>query len=437
MIEEVAAGTLRRRRTRGWLVGGTVRDRRSGRFSPDLDIAVEDDSRQVARDIAAQLGFPWFALSTRHGAYRVMAPEGHLDVAALQGAGIEDDLSRRDFTVNAMALPLSGGDLVDPFGGSEHLRAGLLVAVSDGIFRDDPLRLLRAPRFRHVLGMRLDPSLEDLLRAQAGLVVGAAGERVVAEMVLTLAEGRTAAAVGLWDDLGLLAALLPEVGPAGDRRPLEELDRLLSSPGLLASGETAEALTRRLHVSVDGVFPRRVALRLAMLLSGLSPADTDRIARRLKLSAAMGSLLRGAAACFTAGRCAEEALTAAARTGRSLVSFLWAVEPWEPEVLLLAAAGLAAGRPLQGDVPGQALPPVAIRPFLEAWALRDSRGVPPPPVDGDYLMARLGVLPGPLLGRLLGEVRLAWEAGEASTVDDLLAVARGVLGPAAVGPVAG
>ena len=269
MIEEVAAETLRRRRTRGWLVGGTVRDRRSGRFSPDLDIVVEDDPRQVARDVAAQLGFPWFALSTRHGAYRVMAPEGHLDVAALQGTGIEDDLSRRDFTVNAMALPLSGGDLVDPFGGSEHLRAGLLVAVSDHIFRDDPLRLLRAPRFRHVLGMRLDASLEDLLRAQAGLG-GGGGRRTGGRPRWSspLPSGRTAAAVGLWDDLGLLAALLPEVGPADDRRPLEELDRLLSSPGLLASGETAEALTRRLQVPVDGVFPRPVALRLAMLLAG-------------------------------------------------------------------------------------------------------------------------------------------------------------------------
>ena len=276
------------------------------------------------------------------------------------------------------------------------------------------------------------PRLEDLLRAQAGLVVGAAGERVVTEMVLTLAEGRTSAAVGLWDDLGLLAALLPEVGPAGDRRPLEELDRLLSSPGILATEETADALARRLHVPVDGVFPRPVALRLAMLLRELEPASVDGIARRLKLSAAMGTLLQRTSACFTSGRC-REALAAGARSARCMVLFLWAAEPWEPEVLLLGAAAAAQAVPHDPGVGVAAQ--AAVRSLLEAWALRERRGVPPPPVDGDYLMARLGVGPGPLLGRLLREVRLAWEAGEASTVDDLLAVARAALDPTEAGPV--
>ena len=163
MMLEAVADILRRRATQGWLVGGTVRDRESGGRSPDLDLVVADDPAAVAREIAGRLESPWFALSTRHGAYRVMGPEGHVDVAGLRGTGILDDLAQRDFTVNAMAVPVGAADgasadasadaspgalgLVDPFGGRAHLREKRLVAVSDRIFMDDPLRLMRAVRF--------------------------------------------------------------------------------------------------------------------------------------------------------------------------------------------------------------------------------------------------------------------------------------------------
>ncbi len=463
MIEEVAAETLRRRGTLGWLVGGTVRDRRSERFSPDLDIVVEDDPRDVAREISAALDSPWFALSARHGAFRVMAAEGHVDVAALQGGSIEEDLSRRDFTVNAMALPLCGGDLVDPFGGMGHLRAGLLVPVSERIFKEDPLRLMRAPRFCHVLGMRLDPSLDTLLRADAGLVVRAAGERVVSEMVLTLAAGRAAAAVGLWDDLGLLVALLPEIAPssaegesleAGGRvgpECLEHLDRFLAQPDLVvgegvvgelgAGSDSLEALVERLSLPVDGVVSRSVALRLAMILKGLDPEKADRVARRMKLSSAMVSLVRATATCFATGRCGEESLSAAAQPGRAMVSFLWSLEPWEPEVLLLAAACSAAARSmprLPGAGAGSSDPEgdgfAAAGSLLAGWAARIRGGVSPPPVNGRDLMTKLGVLPGPELGRMLREVRLAWESGEASTAAELMQVARGMAGATAAEP---
>jgi hypothetical protein len=428
VIEQVVAETLRRHHTQGWLVGGTVRDRQVGRFSPDLDIVVDDDPRLVAEEIAASLGSPWFALSTRHGAFRVMAAQGHVDVAALQGSGIEEDLGRRDFTVNAMAVPLPGGGLLDPFGGSMHLRQRRLVAVSDRIFRDDPLRLMRAARFCHVLGMHLEPALEGLLRREAGLVRQAAGERITTEMVLTLAEGRSAAAARLWSDLGLLAAVLPEARPVGDFAALARLDGFLALPRLVLAPDTVGTLVERLNRPVDGVFTRRVALRLVGLLGRLTHQEVTAVGRRLKLSGPVMSLLKTAAVCLVPDICSMDGLCAAARPGRPLISFLWAAEPWEPEILLLAAAIVSTGPArLEDHRSDLCIVPAPVRILFTAWAEREVHGVSPAPLDGNDLMALLGLAPGPVLGRTLREVRLAWEAGEASTREELVQSARTAL----------
>lgn len=447
---QVVSDVLRRRRARGWLVGGSVRDRESGRPSPDIDLVVAAEPGAVAKDIADALGAPWFALSERHGAYRVMGPQGHVDVAALRGADIVDDLAQRDFTVNAMAVPLSGGALVDPFGGLAHLRTARLVAVSDHIFADDPLRLMRAARFAHVLGLRLGDSLADAVKTQAPLVARAAPERVTTEMVLTLGAGRAAQAVRLWDDLGLLAVVFPEV-VSGDRLPnalglLERLDQLLVRPEIWFPAG-AGVLADRLASPVDGAVSRPVALRLAALLHPLSVGEAETVVRRLKLSGEMLSLTK--AVCrhstpqrgskrpdegrgYHGGRQARDAAQS-----RADILFLWGVAPWEPEVIILegaaaaskttagAAAGAEAGIDA-GSEGGQALEPALrrARRLMALWAERTTRGVSRPPLDGDLLMRELGLTPGPGLGEVLREVRLAWEAGEAVTYEQLLTIAR-------------
>ncbi len=138
-----------------------------GRPGTDVDVVVDDDPRAIAAAVAGRTGLPWFALSREWGAYRVVGSPGHLDVAAMRGGSLAADLALRDFTVNAMALPVGGGALVDPFGGRGHLEQGRLVAVGRRIFADDPLRLLRAVRLAHTLELTLDPALRELARAEA------------------------------------------------------------------------------------------------------------------------------------------------------------------------------------------------------------------------------------------------------------------------------
>src|SRR5438874_9529726 len=126
-----------------WVVGGAVRDERLGRELLDLDIAVRDPKR-AARAYAKRSGGAPFPLSERHGAWRVALDAGRtVDFTPLPGS-VEDDLATRDFTINAIARLLAGGEPVDPFGGVEDLAARRLRAVRGWVFEDDPLRVLRA-----------------------------------------------------------------------------------------------------------------------------------------------------------------------------------------------------------------------------------------------------------------------------------------------------
>jgi Poly A polymerase head domain len=184
-----------------WVVGGAVRDDLLGRPLVDLDVACREPEA-AARRYARRSGGAPFPLSERWGAWRVALDDGRtVDFTPLRN-GIEADLATRDFTVNAIAVPLAGGEAVDPFDGRGDLERRVLRAVSSSVFADDPLRLLRAVRLEDELGFALDPDTERLVREHAALVDGPAGERLLAELERLSPEGYRRL-----DDLGLLAPL--------------------------------------------------------------------------------------------------------------------------------------------------------------------------------------------------------------------------------------
>ena len=195
-----------------WIVGGAVRDEALGRDLVDLDIACREP-RKAAREYASRSGGDPFPLSERHGAWRVALAAGRtVDFTPLRD-GIEDDLATRDFTINAIAVPLEGGEEVDPHGGRADLGAKLIRAITPAVFTDDPLRLLRAVRLEDELGFVLEQETEQLVREQAALVTEPARERALAELVRLSVEGYRRA-----DELGLLAPL--GGSSAGLDRPL-------------------------------------------------------------------------------------------------------------------------------------------------------------------------------------------------------------------------
>jgi tRNA nucleotidyltransferase/poly(A) polymerase len=203
-----------------YVVGGAVRDEVLGRQVVDVDVATPDP--EVAARIYAGLSKgAVFPLSEHHGAWRVAFKDGTtVDFTPLAGS-IEDDLRTRDFTINAIAQPVAGGDYVDPLGGLGDLESRMLRAVAEAVFEDDPLRLLRAVRLEDELGFTLDEPTENLVRRYAGLAGRPAGERIVGEL-----ERLSPAGFGRLDELGLLAPL------GGTLERLESVD-VVDTPGFL------------------------------------------------------------------------------------------------------------------------------------------------------------------------------------------------------------
>ena len=221
------------RKVPAYLVGGAVRDLLLGIEGADLDIAIDGDAEALA-------DMPGFVLE-REGLFltgRLELGEAKVDVAQTRAetyahpgalpevrpAPIGEDLARRDFTINAMAFPLAGdGELIDPHGGLDDLRAGVLRVLHDGSLIDDPTRALRAARYAARFGFDLEPGTARLL-AEADLAT-VSDDRIQKELRRTAAEDDPAKALQLIVDWGVM----PSLDPAAPGR-VAEVARLASSP---------------------------------------------------------------------------------------------------------------------------------------------------------------------------------------------------------------
>jgi tRNA nucleotidyltransferase (CCA-adding enzyme) len=212
-----------------YLVGGAVRDLLRGARGVDLDVAVEADAPATARRIAGRVGGE-ARVHDRFSTATVRAPGLAVDLATtrreryerpgalpeVEPAALEEDLARRDFAINAMALALSGlelGRLVDPHGGRADLDAGAVRVLHGGSFLDDPTRLLRAVRYEARLAFRMDPDTESLAREAiaADALATVSGHRIRDELMDLLGEVEVGRAVERLRDLGLDRALHPSL----------------------------------------------------------------------------------------------------------------------------------------------------------------------------------------------------------------------------------
>jgi tRNA nucleotidyltransferase (CCA-adding enzyme) len=210
-----------------YLVGGAVRDLLRGETPRDLDVAVEGDALDAAETVAERLGGGVEGYD-RFGTATVVAPDVTVDFAQtrrerypqpgalpdVEPAPLEDDLRRRDFTVNAMAAGLSPdeiGVLHDPLGGQADLEARIIRILHDRSFVDDPTRLLRAVRYETRLDASMDPRSEELaLEAIAANALGTvSGKRIRVELVFLLEEHEMPDAVARVCGLGLDKSMYP------------------------------------------------------------------------------------------------------------------------------------------------------------------------------------------------------------------------------------
>ncbi|MCA1554095.1 MAG: hypothetical protein LC737_06935, partial [Chloroflexi bacterium] len=194
-----------------YLVGGTVRDQLRGRESHDLDFVVPNHALPLARELADQLGGAFYPLDSERDTGRIVLHDRTVvDVAAMRGATIEQDLSLRDFTINAMARPVTDlNELIDPFHGTDDLRASIMRVVSDQSFVLDPVRMLRAIRQSVELGLAIEAETVNLMQRDRMLLVQVTGERLRDELVKMLKTWMGPNYLEVLDEFDFLMLILP------------------------------------------------------------------------------------------------------------------------------------------------------------------------------------------------------------------------------------
>jgi len=345
------------------LVGGAVRDGLLGRLAaaPDLDFVVPEDAIGLAQRFARRLGGTAVVLDAERDIARLVLGSWTIDLARCEGPDLAGDLRRRDYSANAIALPLApGAELLDPTGGLEDLARGALVAVSEANLLADPLRLLRGLRLSCELDLHLAPTSRRWIHRHAGQLGTVAGERVLAE--LEKLAGLPRGEQGLLEVLA--AGLLTPWGAE-------------SHPGLPLAhlGEPAAAERRMLPAETAAALP---LARLAALLDG--PAlEQLHASRRLTQQC---SRLRHWA-------------TVLHRPGKDSTPPLEGLN--EPERLQLQ-------RELEGQLPALllSLPATTAQQALQRWRDPDDPLFHPrAPLDGHQLQQALGIPAGRQLGELL------------------------------------
>jgi tRNA nucleotidyltransferase (CCA-adding enzyme) len=342
------------------LVGGAVRDALLGRLAscPDLDLVVDSNAIGLARRLARQQGGSCVVLDAERDMARVVLGPWTVDLARQEGGDLASDLRRRDYSANALALPLAAGArLQDPTGGLAALVRGQLVAVSEANLLADPLRLLRGVRLAWELGLTLESTSLHWIGRHADTLTLVAGERVLAELHRLAATGHGGRGLAQALSLKLLDGW---GGDASSSRTLLDLDRAAASARGLTATETVNALP------------------LARLATLLPATAVRRLHGSRRLQQRCERLRRWWERLANAGAGGLAALDEPTR-----LQLHRDMEEDLPALVLRQPAGIASAALIRWRDPGD--------PLFH----------PRPPLNGDDLRTSLGVSPGPELGDML------------------------------------
>jgi tRNA nucleotidyltransferase/poly(A) polymerase len=466
MSSRASALELAREVLRGldcWVVGGAVRDELlGGPPSTDLDLVIAGEVAPAARSLARAAGAKAFSLSDDFGAWRVVARARgwQADLNPLRGESLEADLRLRDFTINAIARSLAGGELIDPLGGAGDLAARRLRIVAPGALQDDPLRALRLVRLACELDLEADRETREAARAAAPGLALISSERVYAELRRVIASDRAGEGMRLALELGLCAVVLPELEllrgvEQSQYHHLDALDHTLAVLDCVVELQRdVESFLGRDHADeVRALLARPLAdeltrgdaLRFGALVHDIAKSGTrvvasdgrvgfpghDRLgaetARAIFARLRAAERMRAHVAALTLNHLRLGFLVASAPLERrELYRYLDACEPVWADVTLLSVADRVATRGARSEE--------AIQRHLElarsviGEALRWQRdGRPPALLRGDELAAALGLAPGPALGELLAAIEEEAFVGELRSPEDAIVFAAGLL----------
>ena len=378
-----------------WCVGGAVRDAILGHRHLDWDLATSATPQQVrelfGRRRTIPVGLEFGTVGVLDGAgvlhevttfRRDVRTDGrHADVEF--GASLDEDLARRDFTINAIAYSPSRGEIRDPFGGRNDLTRRVVRAVGepDARMAEDRLRALRAIRFAARFGFSIDPATLGAIERSAPYLGRLSAERVKQELEKTMDQvARPAAALRLWKSTGALATLVPPLADVSDAT-IAALDHL-AMPGL----------PRR---------PSRRLVRIAVLFTELDANEARRALGALRFSRAEMNRIGELVASWRDVGAQMEVLTSGEQPSETDVR-RWIAGVGRLDVspfMRIACALWASRRDAGSPAPSIAQVRALYRRMLAA-ALRDPLEIADLAIDGDDLRSA-GIPPGPQLGKIL------------------------------------
>ena len=263
-----------------FIVGGSIRDLLAGRTPNDYDLAVHQDSGHFASRLAATTGGHVVELGKQaQKMLRVVTSNRFFDIMPVSGTTIEDDLRRRDFTINAMALDVSSGHLIDPLGGQKDLKAKIVRMVSREVFRQDPVRLVRAYRMAATFGFRINKTTLDAIAVDANLIQKSAGERIREELFKILQCRESHSYLSMMAGNELLLSIFPELLHLRQLRIYPNATRTLFDQTLDAYGHLEKILNLKNEIrrSIDNWVgwedegKRTILLKWAVLFHNLGP----------------------------------------------------------------------------------------------------------------------------------------------------------------------
>ena len=269
----------------GYLVGGSVRDALMGKSFVDRDIAIKG-AEAFSKKLAEEFNATFIVLDPEYKIYRLVLEDkiNYLDISEIQGginATIEEDLVRRDFTMNAIAINLANGEIIDPFNGEKDIENKIIRHIKDSNFEEDPLRILRAFRFSATTGFDLSEEVKACINKYKHLLFNPAKERINYELMKLFGGCHCSKTLLKMDEFGILEELFPQVKemkqvPPNTHHHLDLFHHVIETVRNIEELYQCATTEEKAHLdSVDfGGFPRINHIKLAGFLHDIGKFST-------------------------------------------------------------------------------------------------------------------------------------------------------------------
>ncbi len=437
-----------------FIVGGSIRDMLCGRSPTDYDVAVQGDAREFARRVKintngrlVKIGKPGRMI------LRVIGESNIIDISEINKGTIEEDLRTRDFTINAIAYELSTQQLIDPLAGRQDLKHGTIRMVSQAIFSQDPIRLLRAYRMAAAFQFEIQSQTKEAIKKQAALIRHSATERVREEFFKLLQCARVHPYLCQMVDTGLLFHVLPELlalnqCPQNRYHQLNAFEHTLDAFYHLE--ELLETNLKRLQIKTrpmaDKIEANQVPLlKFSMLLHDIGKPDVQKmdaegtlhfydherhgakmakvICRRLKCSNRDTDAIYFLVRHHMRPLFLFTALQQQNATPRALTRFFMKCAANIPALLILAAADMLGKEKQQGERS------LAFINFIKQLMVDFEndyklKSAAPPLITGYDLINEFGLKPSPLFKKILHFVEIERLSRSDLTRQEALAMVR-------------